>query len=526
VNGISSTSDVDIPADTLRRLHPLTPYLRSWRMVGAALAIGFGFFRDDLGKVRLLWDVVRGEADLAGQVQLRLLAVGLTGALVVIGGAWLSWRVTGYALVSSVDGPSTLRFHRGLFVRQRRQVRLNRVQSVDVNRPFVARLLGLAVLQLDMAAGEDASVSLAYLSVHDATGLREEILRHTAAGRPGATADAAGAPFDDTERLVARVSTQRLIQANLLESAPTLVFLAIWLVALVVLGLVLGAGGVAAGLGGIIPVSIAIVVQLRERVLSLLRDANFSLFARANGVRISAGMTSTVNRTIDADRFQGIRVEEPFLWRQFGWARVEIDVAGAADSSKAARLMPVADRGDALALARSVTGVDFDSGEVRTAGAQARRLDPLGWQGLGVVLHEHGAITRSGRWRKRASYVPYARTQSVSVRQGIVQRRLGLASAYLDMPEGVDRWTAPHRDVGEAVELCAELAERARLHRMPGSDPVTVSGTSEPALDAGHPSADHQAQHQTADEPAAGVQHRPRQEREPADEHDDHSERR
>ncbi|MEJ7742132.1 MAG: PH domain-containing protein [Nocardioidaceae bacterium] len=76
-------------------------------------------------------------------------------------------------------------YHRGFLVRQRSQVRLKRVQSVDVNQPLVPRLLGLSALRLDMAAGEGASVNLAYLRVAEAWKLREEILRHTgvASGR-------------------------------------------------------------------------------------------------------------------------------------------------------------------------------------------------------------------------------------------------------------------------------------------------------------------------------------------------------
>ena len=444
----------------LRRLHPLTPLLRSWRMVGLAVAIGLSQFRDDLDRFRFFWDALRGDAELS--VLVRALAILLVVALVAVLAAFLSWRATGFAIVDDGHGVGTLRFHRGLVVRQRRRVRLDRVQSVDVEQPVFARLLGLAVLRLDVAAGGDASVSLAYLSKDDAWSWRAEILRHTtnAAERGSFEGDR---PDDE---LIAQVSTGRLVRSSLLEAGGTLAFFAVWVIGLVVVGALWGGAALLAGLSGVIAVTLAIVVQLRKQVASILRDADFRLYRTATGIRISAGLTSTVNRTVDTDRIQGIRLEEPWLWRRLGWARVEVDVAGTA-ATTAARLMPVADRPAAIALVRSVVGVDLDAGDVRRAGRRVRVLEPLGGRHLGVVLHEHGAVSIRGRWRRVRFYVPYARTQSVSVVQGPVQRRLQLASAYLDMPKGADRWHARHRDATEAAELVRELAARARTHRLP-----------------------------------------------------------
>ncbi|MDQ3326794.1 MAG: PH domain-containing protein [Actinomycetota bacterium] len=476
------------PAAQLRRLHPLTPIFRSWRLIGAGAAIGVGAFRDNLDQLSFFWDVLRGEAELS--VLIKVALVVLAVALVAVLGAWLSWRVTWFAIIAEPPGPGTLLLHRGLVVRQRAQVRLSRVQSVDVNQPLVARLVGLAVVRLEMAAGDDASVSLAYLGVKDAWALREEILRHTSASATAPGGDETGQLLppasgrDDV--LVAEVSTSHLVKASLLAGAPALLITLGWLVGLAVVAAVWGSGPFVAGLAGIVPVTYAIVVGLRQQVAAVLTDANFRLYRTPAGIRISAGLASTVNRTIDTDRIQGIRIEEPLLWRRLRWARVEVDVAGAADEAKAASLMPVTTRSQALTLVHELTGVDLDAGRPRLPGAGARRLDPLGWRHLAVVLHDHGAVTASGRWRQTRFFVPYARAQSVSVQQGWLQRRFKVASLYLDMPKGVSRWAAHHRDVAEAGELGDELAERARRHRSPRSLPpptaVAESG-SEPAVD-------------------------------------------
>jgi putative membrane protein len=161
------------------------------------------------------------------------------------------------------------------------------------------------------------------------------------------------------------------------------------------------------------------------------------------------------------------------LWRRFRWARVEVDVAGA-DAKIGASLMPVADDPTAVGLAGDVAGeqVEPPGGMAADWGAalvppgrRARLVDPLTAAWLGVAVLDHGIVTRTGIWVRTVTYVPFARVQSVSVRQGWFQRRLGLATVYLDLPSGATRWQAPHRDIAEAASLLRVLTEQARTHR-------------------------------------------------------------
>lgn len=445
-----------------RRLHPLTPLLQSWRLAGAASAIGFGVFRDEADKLAWIWHALNGDVDLNVVAKSSALLLGL--AVLSVFGGWLSWRVTGYAIVQDGVGVTTLLFHRGLLVKQRSQVRLNRVQSVDVNQPLVPRLCGLAAVRLDMAAGDDASLNLAYLRHSDAWALRTEILRHTTVGAAAFAVDPADRPAD---RLVAEISTPHLVKANLLDGIGVWTVLVLWLVGLVVVAGVWGTAAFWAGLSGFLPVTIALVATLRKQLRSMLRDANFRLYRTGTGIRISSGLTSTANRTIDLDRIQGVRLVEPFLWRRLGWAGVKVDIAGASgDGEEGASLMPVADRLVALALIADVTGERLDTPDFVGAGARARRLDPLGWAYLGVALLPRGAVRRQGRWRRSTSYVPFARVQSVTAHQGLVQRRLDLATVHLDLPTGAERWSARHRGVQDAAELAQQLARSAAEHRL------------------------------------------------------------
>jgi putative membrane protein len=460
----------------LRRLHPLTPLFGSWRLVGLAGIVGYGAFGDELSRLMWIWDALHGDAEVGATVRAALLLVALAFASVFLG--WLTWRATGFAIVAEPGEPGTLLYHRGLFNRQRSQVRLKRVQSVDVNQPFVPRLFGLAVVRLDMAAGEGASINLAYLGRSEAWELREEILRHTSLQTADASPTAAAPP---QERVIGHVETEQLVKASLLDGIGVVLMVLVWVIVVLVVGFVWGWKALAAALTGIVPLAIAILAEIRKQVSRVLRDADFTVLRTPTGIRTRAGLTSTTNRTVDFDRVQSIRIERPLLWRRFGWARVEVDVAGA-DAKAGASLMPVADDPVAVALASDVAGepieppggVEADWGARLTPpGPRARLIDPLTASWLGVSLLDHGAVTRTGAWERTVTYVPFARVQSVSVRQGWLQRRFGLATVCLDLPSGATRWVAPHRDVAEAAFLVQELTQRARSHRAPLRAPAS-----------------------------------------------------
>lgn len=462
----------------LRKLHPLSPVLASWRPAGVAIAAALGIFRDDLDRLTWIWDAVHGDVAFA-TLGIALAIVVAIGAVSVVA-AWLSWRVTGFALGSD-GGVATLLVHRGLVVRRRRQVRLARVQSVDVNQPLVARLFGLAVVRLDMAAGDDASADLAYLKADEAWSLRDEILRYTRG--PQVADPETREPTAD--RVVAKVPLERLIKASLLEGVIYWLLTLCYLVGVIVVGVVFGVTALLAGIGFLLPIALALLADVRRRVLSVLRDANFTLMRTPSGLRVNSGLTSTTNRSVDLDRIQGIRLEEPFWWRKLGWARVRVDVAGSVaeghDKTGAAAnsLLPVGARSEALALIRDVVGADLEHPQLVGPGRHARWLDPWGFRFLGVALLEGGALSVHGRLRRTHAFVPYARVQSVSVHQGLIQRGCQLATVWLDVPTGGHRWSGRHRGLTNAADLVDQLARRALQHRQPvGRRP---SGQPEPA---------------------------------------------
>ncbi len=149
----------------------------------------------------------------------------------------VGWLTTGYHVVGR-----ELRIQDGLLWRRNRAIPLERLQAVELRRPLLAQLTGLAELRLEVVGGSKTEAPLAYLTVRDAAALRERLLalagrtagaaeRHADRRRPAAP----GAPA--LERPLLRVSNRDLVISQLLT--PQAFFLPIG-VAFVVMQFVLG----------------------------------------------------------------------------------------------------------------------------------------------------------------------------------------------------------------------------------------------------------------------------------------------
>lgn len=104
--------------------------------------------------------------------------------LILVGGS-IDWWFTRYSL-------DDLAIHRrsGFLFKKNRTIRLESVQSVDISRPLVARLLGVSELRFEVADGSSEALHIKYVSARKAEVLRRtamasiNLLRSEAAGRP------------------------------------------------------------------------------------------------------------------------------------------------------------------------------------------------------------------------------------------------------------------------------------------------------------------------------------------------------
>jgi putative membrane protein len=487
------------PSGEWQRLHPLSPLLRGGFVLLALLGYTasqlFDTFLSQLG----LGAVVPGVEDAPGgdgndplsqavahplwALLALVLFLGIVAAV-----NWVSWRFSRFRV-----GGGQVELRQGVLFRQHRQVRLERVQAVELSRPLLARAIGLARVVVQSAGGSDSTLTLSFLELGRAEGLREHLL--DLAGRTDETAlrpdtvvatPVAGTVPPDAVwrpgavlRPVLEVPNGRLFVATILHSST------IVLGTLVVFGLV-GAGVESvgplalAGIPALLPVAIGIAVN---RVKELLTHGNFHLADAGTGVRVQEGLTDLRATTIPLHRIQALELVQPLWWRPLGWWRLRVNVAGSGSGSGDGEghgettLLPVGTLADArTVLALVAPGVPPEAWDAAVLGdgttpgwrgqtARARWLDPLSWRRNGWADLATTVLLRTGRLTRRAVAVPHARIQSLAVRQGWLEGRLGLATVHVVPAPGPVTPVLAHLDVAQAQDFLAEVSDRARSAR-------------------------------------------------------------
>jgi putative membrane protein len=390
----------------------------------------------------------------------------------------VAWYNTGYHVVGR-----ELRVHEGLLWRRTRAIPLERLQAVEIVRPLLAQLTGLAELRLEVVGGK-TEAPLAFLTVADATALRERLL--TLAGRIRA-GQAPVAPLDpdapvDPDAPLAPDAPPVVVPppasiGRLLHAVANRDLLISQLLTPQAFALPIGIAFVVFQFGynpvwsfiGVASTLTAIAGVILQPVRRVLGDWSFRLGEEDAGVRVSKGLTETRVQTVPRDRIQGVAAIWPLLWRGHRWLRLTLDVAGYGpqedNGQSADRLLPVGTPETAQRIVGEVLDhVDLYALPLSPPPERTRWVHPLSWRVLGAGLTPEVFATRDGRLTRRVVLVPYARIQSVRVVQGPLQRRLRLATVYADTAGRLTA-AAVDRDVTEAWALAAELANRARAAR-------------------------------------------------------------
>ena len=428
-----------------RRTHQLTPVVSAVRTVGVLIGALLVFGNEG----------VRDAAEAVGGLTGLLIVLGAIAAVLVVAIGWhyLAWSRTEFFF----DEAGDFRLDSGVLQRNERRVALSRLQGVDVVRPLLGRVVGLAQVRIELAGGGDTRLVLSYLSDADAQALRSEIIARAA----GVDPTAGEAP----ERILATVPTGDLAVSLVLRSETLMLLLAS---VIVVVGVVASEGVTGLPLflltGGL-PL-IAVFTQF-------VRFFGFTLAESPDGLRLRHGLASVQSQTVPPGRIQAVEVEQPLLWRSHGWVRVSLNVAGVHGSDDTARveqvLLPVAPREVAAEIvSRVLPGTDLAALEFQPAPRAARLRAWLQWPNLGVAVGPAILATRRGFLTRRIALIPHARTQSVRVTQGPWQRRLGLASMHVDSTPGPVTVVGLHRVAAEARQLAEEQLLRAARARATG----------------------------------------------------------
>jgi putative membrane protein len=369
----------------------------------------------------------------------------------------VSWLVTRWRVAEGA-----VQIETGLLRRSSLRFPLSQIQAIDIVRPGLGRIFGLAELRLRMASGGRATGRLAYMPEADAEAVRAHLSMLSHEVTPAGVV-----PGSQIWSPLYTVDTGRLI-ASILLSGPAFI---LWLV---IAGLIVLAAVSPAAAGGALAGSISTLIALAGASWARLNGLyRLSLGVGPDGLHLRSGLVQTTAETIPWGRIQALRTVQPALWRLFGWYRVEADVAGHNISGRRDRaakragraVLPVGTRAEADWLARLVMPgtPDHPSRPPRRAAWKA----PLRYRNLGYAVNGQYAVTTSGRLRRVTDRVPLAKIQSIRWTEGPVQRRFRLASVHIDTAGRSVFAVARDRDATEASGLLATLPGACRLARTP-----------------------------------------------------------
>ncbi len=483
------------------RLHPLTPLFKGGLVLIIVAGLVLNSFRD-----RLIYWVVSlvapreldddaidyAAADpvdwiLANNLILIALLVVLGVLIVLLVAFWLVWRFQEFRI-----SDEHVEVRKGIIFRSQRRAPLDRVQGVNLTRPFPARLIGMAKLEV-VGAGTDANVPLEYLSTTKAETVRADILRLASGARAarearqrgdspqqGTTATTmrsqlvdsmnggvngliGGVDLNDVApESVVKIPTGRLVGSQLLAGVLWLVFfMAILAVTLAfavpailsdgdpdswigVLALILGMG---------VPFVIAAVAITWAQISKSLR---YSIAPTPDGVRITYGLFTTVTETIPPGRIFAVEVTQSLLWRPFGWWTIKINrMSGKSLSQQQSGsaqqfniVLPVGKRADVervlglilpdmptddhpLVWEHGILGPQSgDPYQVLQKRGWWRR--PFSWKRHGFAVTDFAVIMRRGNFWQKLAVFPLARLQGVSAAQGPIDRaqRVAILKAH------------------------------------------------------------------------------------------------
>lgn len=404
-----------------RRVHPISPFIRSWSVL-----LIFGYLLTSLS-LQTLGNIVESFHLSVGQAILIFLGIVVV-ALLVAGGLYtIAWRFYQFRITSDA-----VELHAGVIFRRRRYMRLDRLQAVDIDRPLFARLFGLSKLSLHAADGSETTLTLEYVKATEAEQLRREILylasgaqddpqpdpavEHTGSGNfaaPSSTAAQPSAapraaapqyPYADylgaymqhnpqgiseavsqppgvipqqsgvakqpknPPRQLLTIPLSRVVGSAVVSGLGAGLASAIW--ALIVGGVALWIGYqndastdplpfvIGGGIGFLLIVVFIAAVTAFAQVNS---NFNFTAKTSDSGVRATSGLLSTSSHTIPPGRIQAIQIYQPIVYRIFGWYRIQVTVAGYGLTDSSTTVLPVGKFDDVLVMLSALapdSGVD------------------------------------------------------------------------------------------------------------------------------------------------------------------------
>ena len=504
-----------------RRLHPVTPLLRSVQLLYAfvigALAARFG----------------------GPTVLILIIAVALTAAWITVGYLRYRYKLTDDNLI----------IHHGVLFRQRRVIPRSRIQNIDLRAGLVQQILSVVSARVETAGGQGTEALLHVVGRREGERLREVLMASPARSASLYSADAgegadADAPMIDDDlptratqsiAVVRRVSVLELVIAGATSNRAGL------LVAVLLGGdYFLDFMPTDWLLGRFIPPELMVpetaansLIQAAQHdavafivgafalilffglagwglsiVASVVRYFDFALAGADGELRVNYGLLTRREKGFRRSRVQNVQIEQPILRRWLGLASLRVQTAGYGPGVKADErvetLTPITRRGEIGSYLTAVfPDFDWEGVEWLPSHPRARRrffirralvimlatglavifldsrflllllalipawfLAAAHYRHLGHARSNSYVLTREGLWTQRTYIVPIPKIQALHLKQTPFQRRLGLGTVAIETAGNPYDWhEARSIDLSQeyGLELMGSLATQVRI---------------------------------------------------------------
>ncbi|HEY7483190.1 MAG TPA: PH domain-containing protein [Streptosporangiaceae bacterium] len=389
-----------------------------------------------------------------------------------------------------------------LIGRSVKNIPLDRIRGVDVSAGPAQRLLGLAVVHIDAAAGggQDEEAVLNAVSRDEAVRLRHELL----SGRAEQVGHGAAPPAAELVRARRAWYLYAPLSGAYLFTPFALIGSALG--ALYNLGDDLGlitqrrieslgrqVAGVPVLAGVVVFVLLVVAMPIASVVVFALFNWNFTLVTRDGSIVAERGLLTRRSVTLERRRIRGVELLDNPLERLAGVVRLRALVTGLGDAAHRGTLLPASPAGVADEVAGRIVGA-FGVPLVRhPKAARTRRvvravLPPLGAAAIAVFTGQPWAIVaclvlavlavpvgldryrqlghaaddlrlsvRSGSLRRRRFIVERRAVVGWQLRQTLFQRRLGLATLVAAVGAGNGEITSLDMAAPDAVALARRI---------------------------------------------------------------------
>ncbi len=270
----------------------------------------------------------------SGRPLLFALIVFLVATLFIFITSLLSWLRYTYILVQD-----ELRIEEGIFVRKKRYIPYERIQSIDFSEGILQRLFGLVKVQIETAGesgADEAEAVLSAISKEEAQLIQE----YAAMAKGNGTMEVKDVPEG---RPIYKISTRQLLILSVTSGGVGVVISAVLAILSQVDDLIpfrrLASGFEKWAAPSLVLIAFIVffgffLAWVIALIGTMLKYGNFTVMKTENDLVISQGLLERRKITIPLKRIQAIRISENIVRQTLGLATVYVESAGGSSANQ------------------------------------------------------------------------------------------------------------------------------------------------------------------------------------------------